>query len=239
MIKTLTILFFTFIPFAALAQIQKIDHLEIGAGALVWTPTSEHMRATNTLIRAHSQSPYINAIPNLQGYGSCIAPSFHINYYFKSFLGISLGFDYLSLVNHLEYHDSYNQASGKTNTFHNEAHIYNLKLGYAGQSRDYSLIHIYYGLGLNFTPCSLKLNTTTNSLEGPAYSAQAYAFGLYINSGIHIKLFKSTYLNLGMEYTYIPKTIQYSALSKSEFEVKTNLGGVAGQLGIAVKFLNY
>ncbi len=239
MIKTLTIFFFVLISISVFAQSEKFNHLEIGASALFWTPTAEHIQASNTLIRAHSQSPYINAIPNLQGYGACIAPSFHINYFFKSFLGLSLGFDYLSLVNHLEYYDSYNQPSGIINTFHNEAQIFNLKLGYAGQSRDYSLIHLYYGIGLNYTPYHLELNTTPNFLEQRAYSAHDYAFGLYINSGMQIKLFKFIYLNLGIEYTYIPTTVHYKTSSKSELEVKTNLGGVAGKLGIAVKLLNY
>ena len=239
MTKTLTIFLFVLVSFSVLAQNQNINHLEIGANALFWTPTAEHLQASNTLIRAHSQSPYINAIPNLQGYGACIAPSFHINYYFQNFLGVSLGFDYLNLVNHLEYYDSYNQASGDVNTFHNEAQIFNLKLGYAGQSLDYSLIHLYYGIGLNYTHYLLELNTTPNIIEQRPYSAHNFAFGLYINSGMQIKLFKFIYLNLGMEYTYIPKTVQYSALPKGEFEVKTNLGGVAGQLGIAIKLLNY
>jgi outer membrane protein W len=237
--KTVTLLLFILITAKLFAQSQKINHLEIGASALFWTPTAEHMRATNTLIRAQSETTYIGPIPNLQGYGSCIAPSFHLKYYFKNFLGISFGFNYLSLINDLEYYESSTQTSGVFHTFHNEAQIYNLKLGYAGQSRDYTLIHLYYGIGLNYTPYLLEQNTVPNFMEQLPYSAQDYAFGLYINSGMQIKLFKFTYLNLGMEYTYIPKTIHYKAISKYEHEVKTNLGGIAGQVGIAVKFLNY
>jgi len=240
MIKSIITILFIFIASTLFAQSEKSSHLEIGVNALFWTPYDNHMKASNTLIRAHLQSPYINAIPNLQGYGSCVTPSYHLNYYFKNFLGISLGFNYLTLINHLEYHDSFNSTSGRLFTFHNEAHIYNIKLGYAGQSRKHSLIHLYYGIGLNYTPSYLlELNTTTNFLEQSVFTAHDFAFGLYVNSGLQIKLFKFTYLNLGMEYTYIPKNVQYSAPPNNELEVKTNLGGIAGQLGIAIKFLNY
>ena len=233
MMKAVTLLLFILITANMFAQSQKINHLEIGASALFWSPSAEHMRAINTLLEADLQNAHNDPIPDLAGFGSCIAPSFYLNYYFKNFLGISVGFDYLVLINHLEYDDAFTQYTGRVNTFHNEAHISNLKLGYAGQSRDYSLIHLYYGIGFNYTPYLLELNTAQNRYEQPSYSAQGYAVGLYINSGMQIKLFKFTYLNFGMEYTYIPETVQYP------YEVKTNLGGIAGQVGIAVKFLNY
>ncbi len=240
MIKSIITFLFIFIASTLFAQSEKSKRLEIGVNALFWTPYDSHMKATNTLLEADSKTSYIKPMPYFDGYGSCIAPSFHINYYFKNYLGISLGFDYLHIINHLEFEDAASIASGETNVFHNEAKIFNIKLGYTGQSKDTSVIHIYYGVGFNFTPSYSLLYGQQHYFEQPAYTTQDIAFGLYVNAGIQIRLFRFTYLSMGMEYTYIPKNTLYIASSgTSQFEEKTNLGGIAGQLGIVVKFLNY
>jgi hypothetical protein len=238
--KAITLLFFFLITANVFAQSEKINHLEIGVQALFWTPTDKHMKASNTLLETDSKTAYTKPMPYFDGYGSCLAPSFHINYYFKDYLGISLGFDYLHIINHLEFEDASSLYTGETNVFHNEAKIYNIKLGYVGQTNDTSVIHIYYGLGLNFSPSYSLFYGQQHYYEQPAYTAKDIAFGLYINAGIQIQLFKFTYLSMGMEYSYIPENVLYIASSyTSQFEEKTNLGGIAGQLGIVVKLLNY
>ena len=151
-----------------------------------------------------------------------------------------MGFNYLSIQNYLEFTDTNTLVTGAINRFHNEAKILNLQLGYAGQTNNFARIHIYYGAGINLTPFySLKLNTESNNNELPSYTAEDWAFGAYINAGMQVKIYQYMYFIMGLEYSYIPHTLKYTSSIGTIHDKKTDLGGIAGQIGLAFKFLNY
>jgi outer membrane protein W len=236
--KAITLLFFILITANVFAQSEKINHLEIGASALFWTPTAEHMRAKNTLMKLTNPNYYSSPDASVNGYGPCIAPKIHINYYFKNYLGISFGFNYLSIENHLEFPKPSSIAID-TSKFYNEAKIFNLQLGYAGQTNDFGRIHIYYGAGINYTPSyTLNLNMEYGD-EFPSYEDNSWAFGAYINAGMQVKIVKQLYFIMGFEYSYIPHTLSYKSSIDSMVDIETNLGGIAGQIGLSYKLLNY
>ncbi len=225
---------------SSFSQENNIKHFEISVSALFWTPTSTHMKATNSLMSIIPPDSYTSSDADVIGYGSCIAPKIQTNYFFKNYLGLSFGLNYLSIQNYLEFTDASTPITGETNKFHNEAKILNLQLGYAGQTNDYARIHIYYGAGVNYTPYySLKHNTEINTNEFPSYSAEAWAIGAYINAGMQIKIFPFIYFTMGLEYSYIPHTLKYTSFGATDHEEKTDLGGIAGQIGLSFKFLNY
>jgi len=236
--KIVSLIIFVFSTHFLIAQSSQIRHLEIGASALFWTPTAEHMRANNSLMKITSQNYYSSPDAFVSGYGSCLAPKIHINYYFKNYLGISFSFNYLSIQNHLEFSNVYS-ITGNTAKFYNEAKIFNLQLGYTGQTRDFRRIHIYYGVGFNYTPSYTLSQNMEHGNKLPSYKASSWAFGVYVNAGVQVKIIKQLYFVMGFEYSYIPHTLSYKSSLNSVFDTKTNLGGIAGQIGFSYKFLNY
>ena len=239
MMKAITLIFFILITANVFAQSEKINHLEIGASALFWTPTAEHMRAKNTLMKLTNPNYYSSPDASVNGYGPCIAPKIHINYYFKNYLGISFGFNYLSIENHLEFLDARFMAGDRDVKLSNDAKIVNLQLGYAGQTNDFGRIHIYYVGGVNYTP-SYTLNKNIDRVnEQPAYKASSWALGVYFNAGMQVKIVKQLYFIMGFEYSYIPHTLSYKSSIDSMADIETNLGGIAGQIGLSYKLLNY
>jgi len=238
MMKTLTLLLFILITANVFAQSQKINHIEIGASALFWSPTAEHMRANTSLMKITAPNYYPSYDASVMGFGPCIAPKIHINYYFKNYLGIGFGFNYLSIENHIEYpKPSFNGVD--TNKFYNEAKIFNLQLGFAGQTSNFGRIHIYYRAGINYTPSyTLNLNME-NADEFPSYEDNSWGFGAYINAGMQVRIVKQLYFIMGFEYSYIPHTLSYKSSIDSLFDIKTNLGGIAGQIGLSYKLIKY
>ncbi|MCK5857186.1 MAG: outer membrane beta-barrel protein [Bacteroidales bacterium] len=235
--KLLIVFILIIISIAAKAQTNQLRHIEIGVSSLFWTPTAEHMKANNSLLDASIPNGYYDPFPNSAGYGQGVAPAMHVCYYFKNYLGAYLGFNYLSLTNHLEYPTKTYLMTGDLNVFHNEAQIINLKIGYAGQTKRESRVNMFFGAGLNYIPSySMNLNTETNFFEQPTYEAKGNSFGFYVNSGLKIQLIKSISLNIGIEYTNNIKTLKYIGAPHSGFEKKTNLGGIAGQIGLSFNF---
>ena len=236
--RIVSLILFIFSSQFLVAQSTQLKHLEVGASALFWTPTAEHMRATNSLMKITNPNHYSSPDAFVSGYGPCIAPKIHINYYFKNYLGISFSFNYMSIQNHLEFPSVYS-TTGNTAKFYNEAKIFNLQLGYAGQTRGFGRIHIYYGTGMSYIP-SYILNLNIENGNGfPSYKASSWAFGAYINTGMQVQIVKQLYFVMGFEYSYIPHTLSYKSSLNSVFDTKTNLGGIAGQIGFSYKFLKY
>ena len=236
--KIVGLIIFVFSVHFLVAQSSQIRHLDIGASALFWTPTAEHMRATNSLMKITSPNYYSSPDAFVSGYGSCLAPKIHINYYFKNYLGISISFNYLSIQNYLEFPNA-NSIIGDTIKFYNEAKIFNLQLGYAGQTKDFGRIHIYYGAGINYIPSYTLSDNIEHGDEQPKYTASSWAFGAYINAGVQVNILKQLYFIMGFEYSYIPHTLSYKSSPNSVYKEKTNLGGIAGQIGLSYKFINY
>ena len=238
MIKTLTIFLFVLLSSSLFAQSEKINHLEIGVNALFWTPTAEYMRANNSLMKITNPNHYSSPDAFVIGYGPCIAPKIHINYYFKNYLGVSFTFNYLNIQNHLEFPNVYS-INGNNAKFYNEAKIFNLQLGYAGQTRGFGRIHIYYGTGFNYTPSYTLSENMEHGNEYASYKASSWAFGAYINTGMQVKIVKQLYFIMGFEYSFIPHTLSYKSSLNSVFDIETNLGGIAGQIGLSYKLINY
>ena len=218
-----------------------LRHLNIEISTLFWSPTDANIQKSNSLVGTMPYNYSTNYMPTLYGYGSCIAPAMHINYFFRNFLGIRTGFNYLHILNSVEYKGQTYSQTGSLDKTQNEARIINLKLGYIGQTKNKALIHLYYGIGFNFIPSYLFDMSYPNFIESPDYNAKGNAIGFYIESGMKIKIYRFVYFNLGMEYSYTPTTLKYydNYENLKSFEQKSNLGGVAANIGLSFNFIKY
>jgi len=214
------------------AQDEKIKHFEVALSANFWTPSSSHLKASNRVTQVHIDNTYY-ADGGVSGYGTSIAPILNLTYYFKKNLGVCLGF-YPLIMN--------NEVSVKTTdtsfvNYENEAFIANFTLGLVGQALNTSNINIYYGLGINFVPnYNLEMHMATESSNPRDIEANDLALGLYLKSGVKIKLNHFLSLVTGLEYSFIPTELEYTNNDGLTINEKTNLGGLGLQIGLAVNF---
>jgi len=218
-----------------------LRHLNIEVSTLFWSPTDPYIQKSNSLVGVIPYNHVTSYMPTLDGYGSCIAPTMHINYFFKNFLGIRTGFNYLHLLNILEYKGQTYPLTGTPDKVQNEATIINLKLGYIGQTNSKALIQLYYGIGIDFVPSYIFAMSQPKFIETPDFNAKGNTIGFYIETGMKIKIYHFVYFNLGMEYSYIPTRIKYydSYENTNHFEVNSNLGAVAANIGLSFNFIKY
>ena len=85
----LTIIAFFLIIGNAHAQDENLKHFEIDVSVNFWTPSSTHMKATNSVTQVHIDDNY-TSYGGISGYGTSIAPVLNLTYYFKNNLGIVL-----------------------------------------------------------------------------------------------------------------------------------------------------
>jgi outer membrane protein W len=224
----LTIIAFFLIIGNAHAQDENLKHFEIDVSVNFWTPSSTHMKATNSVTQIHINDNYISN-GGISGYGTSIAPKIDMTYYFNNCLGISLGFYPLIMDNKLNIQ--------KTDTsfvnYENEAFIANFTLGFAGKIPTSTIMTLYYGFGFNFVAnydlekkASKQLDIEANDMTG----------GLYLKMGIKIKLYKFLSLISGIEYSFIPSKLEYTNSEGVKINEKTDLGGLGLQTGLSFNF---
>lgn len=216
----------------AQAQNEVVKHYEIDVLANFWTPSSSHMKASNSVTQVHIDNYYAQE-GGISGYGTSIAPALKLTYYFNNTLGISLGFYPLIMDNEL----NVQKTDTSFSSYENQASIANFTLGIAGKIPSTSAMNIYYGAGINFIPnYDLEMKVKTESSNPRDLEASDVALGLYLNTGFNIKLNKFLSLKTGLEYSFIPRELEYNNGEGVTIYEKTNLGGVGLHTGLVFKF---
>ena len=228
----ITIIAFFFFIGSVHAQNENFKHFEIDVSVNFWTPSSTHMKATNSVTQVHIDDNYTN-YGRISGYGTSIAPTFILTYYFKNNLGISLGFYPLIMDNKLHIQKTDTSFSN----YENEASIANLTLGLAGRMPISTTFRLFYGFGINFVPnYDLMMTSSTENSDPSDLQANDLALGFYLKTGVKIKLYKFIYLNAGIEYSFIPLELEYTNSEGVKINEKTNLGGLGLQIGLSFNF---
>ncbi|MEA1874534.1 MAG: OmpW family outer membrane protein, partial [Bacteroidota bacterium] len=216
----------------AYAQDENFKRFEIDASANFWTPLSTHMKATNSVTQVHIDDNYTN-YGGISGYGTSIAPTLNLTYYFKNNLGISLGFYPLIMDNKLQVIETDSTFSN----YENEASVVNFTLGLSGRMPTSPAFNLFYGFGINFVPnYDLIMQVSTESSDPSDLEAIDLALGFYFKTGIKIKLYKFISLKTGIEYSFIPSELEYTNNEGVKINEKTNLGGLGLQTGLSFNF---
>ena len=127
------------------AQNEKHKRFEIDVSANFWTPSSQHLKATNSIIQEFVDDNY-QSTGVIGGYGNSIAPDIDLTYYIKNNLGVTLGFTPLFMNNEMEIQETEITSS----IYENTGSIINFTLGLTGTISNSSNIRLFYGFGLNF-----------------------------------------------------------------------------------------
>ncbi|MDP8268706.1 MAG: OmpW family outer membrane protein [Candidatus Tenebribacter davisii] len=214
------------------AQTENFKHFEIDASINFWSPSSTHMKATNSATQVLIGDDY-TSYGGISGYGTSIAPALNLTYYFKSNLGISLGFYPLIMDNELYIKNTDTTYSN----YENEASIVNFTLGISGRMQSSSAYNLFYGCGLNFVPnYDLMMTSSSESTNPSDLEANDLALGFYFETGIKIKLYKFIALKTGTEYSFIPSELKYTNSESVKINEKTNLGGLGLHTGLSFNF---
>jgi len=214
------------------AQNENFKHFEIDASVNFWTPSSTHMKATNSVTQVRIDDNY-TSYGGINGYGTSIAPALNLSYYFKNNLGISLGFYPLIMDNKLNVFETDSTFSN----YENEAALINFTLGLSGRIPTSSAFSLFYGFGINLVPVyDLMMTSSTESSDPRDLEANDGTVGFYLKSGIKINLYKFISLKAGFEYSFIPVELEYTNSENVKINEKTNLGGLGVQTGLSFNF---
>ena len=234
-LKTKFILMFMLCGTLALnAQSNDFKHLEIGLSALIWSPTSAHMKATNQTYTIPMPNGHYTS-STVSGYGSGVAPNLNVKYYFNKNIGLSFNFKLIYLENYL----NVQPTDTSSEEFDNIAYIAFFNLGFTGRFFPNKNLQPYYEMGITFCPSyDMEIKYSSNGNERPDLEAEGAALGLYFVGGVNIKLAKHFNLSTGVFYSFIPVAFEYSNSEGSvRSNVDTNLGGIGLQLGLNYSFL--
>jgi outer membrane protein W len=216
----------------AQANDNKVRHFEIDVLANFWTPTSTHLKATNSVMQIHIDEYYAQT-GGISGYGTSVAPKVNLTYYFKNNVGMSLGFYPLIMQNELNVKETDTTFVSYTN----QSTIINFTLGFAGQTASTSKINFYYGFGINFIPSyDFEMKVHTESVNPKDLEASDIALGGYIKSGIKIKLNNFISFKTGIDYSFVPRELEYNNGDGVVMYEKTNLGGIGLNTGFSFSF---
>ncbi|HUX55288.1 MAG TPA: OmpW family outer membrane protein [Williamwhitmania sp.] len=215
------------------AQTENFKHFEVDASINFWTPSSLHMKATNSVTQVNVNNNYTSS-GGINGYGTSVAPALNLTYYFKNNLGISLGVSPIIMDNKLHVVETDSTFSN----YENEASIIIFTLGLSGRIPTSSPFSLNYGFGINFVPAyDLMMTLSTESSDPPDMEATGMAVGVYFNAGAKIKITNSIYFNTALAYSFIPVELEYTNGEHSaKINEKTNLGGLALQTGLSYSF---
>ncbi len=215
------------------AQNENFKHFEIDASINFWTPSSIHMKATNSVTQVHIDDNYTSS-GGINGYGTSLAPGLNIKYYFNKAIGISLGFYLVHMDNEL----SVQKTDSTFSNYENIADIPNFTLGITGKFVTSESFQLFYETGINFIPgYGLELQYSDESSDPPDMNADGLALGVYCKTGANIKIVKSLYFKTALMYSYIPTEIEYTnGEASAKMNEKTNLGGICLETGLSFNF---
>jgi len=213
------------------AQNEKYKRFEIDVCVNFWTPSSQHLKATNSITQVYVDDNYAST-GVIGGYGNSIAPDIDLTYYFKKNLGVTLGFSPIFMNNEMNIQESDTSST----IYENTGSIINFTLGLTGTISNSSNIKLFYGFGVNFVP---NYTFTKHIEEGGNYfdiEASNLAFGFYFNTGMKIKLSKFISLKAGIDYSYLPADPEYSNSDGVKIFESANIGGIGLQTGLSFNF---
>ncbi len=216
------------------AQTENNKHFEISASVNFWTPTSLHIKTSNSVTQYAYPNGTYSSTGALSGFGTSFAPGLNVKYYFNSKIGISLGFYLVHMDNEL-----YVQKTDSTfSSYENIADIFNFTLGITGKLLTSESFQLFYETGINFIPgYGLELQYSDESSDPPDMNAEGPALGVYCKTGVNIRIVKSLYFKTALMYSYIPTEIEYANGEASvKMNEKTNLGGIGLETGLSFNF---
>ena len=216
------------------AQTNDFDHFEITASANFWTPSALHFKAVDDVTQySYPGGTYLSQ-GALTGYGTSVAPSINVKYYFDNYVGLSLG---LCMV-HMDKELGITETDSTHSNYENIADIPNFTLGVTGRFMPSETLGLFCEAGVDFVSgYGLELQHSDQSSDPPDLNADGTAFGVYGKAGASFKLFSSFYFNTALEYSFIPAEIEYTTTDKSEKRnLSTDLGGIALETGISFHF---
>jgi len=230
----LVIAFMLISIFSVKAQTEEFNHFEVGLSALFWSPTSLHLKSSNNITSIQPQVGNAYSMGSMSGYGPGIAAMLNAKYYFNENIGIAFSIQMLHLLNELQV----NTTDTSFEEYGNEATLPFINLGLAGKISTNSPIKPFYELGISFCPgYGFEKRYKTNLYNPQDFNAEGVAIGLYLASGINIKLSKSLYFNTAAYYSFIPATLDYTQTSDGvSFTEETNIGGIGIQTGLIFNF---
>jgi hypothetical protein len=214
------------------AQNEKFKHFEADLGVNFWSPSSIHLKGSNSLTRIQYNGTSVGS-GGISGYGTSFAPKFNLTYRFKNNLGVSLGFYPVITDNELFVQKTDTTFSG----YENMSSIINFTLGLTGNVSTNSVVEIYYGFGLNFIPnYEFTMHVSTETGSSSDLEASDIAGGPYFKTGMKIKLYKFLYFKSGMEFSIIPTELEYTNSEGVTYNEKTNIGGLGLHVGLSFVF---
>jgi outer membrane protein W len=220
--------------YTAKAQTKDFKHFEVGLSALFWSPSSLHLKSSSNSTRIQPPVGDAYSVGSMSGYGSGVAPMLSAKYYFNENIGIAFSFQMLHLLNEL----TVNTTDTSFVEYSNEAIIPYFNLGLTGRYNISNSIKPFYEVGITFSPAyNFELRYHTNIYNREDFDADGVAIGLYIASGINIKLSKSLSFNTAAYYSFIPTTLEYTQTSDGvSMTEETNIGGFGIQTGLIFNF---
>jgi len=216
------------------AQTEKLKHFEINASVNFWTPTSLHLKTSNSVTQySYPDGTYVSTRA-LSGFGTSLAPGLNVTYYFNNKIGISLGFHMVHMDNEL----SVQETDSTFSRYENIADIPNFTLGVTGKLLTSESFQLFYETGINFiSGYGLELQYSDESSDPPDMNADGLALGVYCKTGANIKIVKSLYFKTALMYSYIPTEIEYTnGEASAKMNEKTNLGGICLETGLSFNF---
>ncbi len=178
--------------YSAKAQNEQFNHFEVGLSALFWSPTSLHLKSSNTTTSIQPPVGDAYSMGAMNGYGPGVAAILKAKYYFNENIGIAFSIQMLHLLNEL----TVNTTDTSFEEYGNEAILPFINLGLAGKINNHSPIKPFYELGVTFCPgYGFEKRYKTNLSNPQDFNAEGVAIGLYLASGVNIKLSKSLYFN--------------------------------------------
>ena len=148
-------------------------------------------------------------------------------YYFDNNIGISLAYNYINLEN-------------TQDAYKNTAKFHNFRMGVNGRLFEESLLGLFFSTGVNLVPnYTFKIPMRFSNPQGNELSANGATYGLYLNAGLSIRVYKGFVFFSSFDYTYIPVVLKYSTTIQNhilEQTETTNMNGLGIQAGLAYRF---
>lgn len=216
------------------AQTADNKHFEISAAVNFWTPTSLHLKSSNSVTQyAYPDGTYLSS-GAISGFGPSLAPGLTIKYSFSNKVGLALGFYMVNMDNEL----SVQKTDTTFSSYENIAIIPNFTLGVTGKFLTSEILQLFYETGVNFIPgYDLEMQYSDESSDPPDMNADGVALGVYCKTGANIKLSKSLNFKTALLYSYIPTELEYTNFEGSaKINEKSNLGGIALETGLSFSF---
>ncbi len=216
------------------AQTENLKHFQIGASVNFWTPTSMHLKTSNSVTQyTYPDGTYLSE-GALSGFGTSYAPGLQLGYFFNKSIGITLGLTLIHMDNEL----SVQETDSTFSNYENPAQITHLTLGVSGRYLNSESLHLFYEAGIAIIPnYDLSMHYSSENSSPPDMEAIGQALGLYFKTGMNIRIVSFLSFRAGLAYSFIPVELKYTNGEESaKTNEKTNLGGIGLETGLSFNF---